>query len=136
LTTPLLNHGTAQTRAERKIQGLRGLARCTDPAAGACGWREFKRRCDAGRSVPKRLRVFASAAGRIASDGLGLGAAACGHGIPGRGQFSPVAVSTSAALATVSVMGSTSKIAVTAIGSWAAGACVTTETCGIHDVGW
>ena len=54
---------------------------------------------------------------------------------PGERPIPPVAVSMSAALATVSVTGSTSKIAVTATGSRAADACVTTETCGIDDVG-
>lgn len=85
--------------------------------------------------LPARAVMEAASARRIASGGLGLGAAGSSHGIPGRGQISPVAVSTSAALATVSVTGSTSKIAVTATGSRAADACVTTETCGIHDVG-
>ena len=57
------------------------------------------------------------------------------QGIPVSGQVSPVAVSTSAALATVSVAGGASEIAVTATGSKAPGARVATETCGIHDAG-
>ena len=75
------------------------------------------------------------AGGPMATPAVSLGAAGPGQGIPGRGQVSPVAVSTSAALATVSVTGSTSEIAVTATGSKAPGARVATETCGIHDVG-
>ena len=65
----------------------------------------------------------------------GLGAAGTGLGILGRGQVWPVAVSTIAALATISVTGSTSEIAVTTTGSRAPGARVATETCGIHDAG-
>jgi len=64
-----------------------------------------------------------------------LGGAGSGQGILGRGQICAVPVSTSAALATVSVAGSTSEIAVVATGSRAPGARVATETCGIHDAG-
>jgi hypothetical protein len=79
---------------------------------------------DSGRSgAPWRFRRSAS------------GPLVPGQGIPGSSQVSPVAVSTRAALDTVSVTGSTSEIAVTATGSKAPGARVATETCGIHDVG-